>query len=140
MGIGASQNQTGSGYIHKKQVTIYTYIYIPPLSWSPFGMIMGHSGEEFWEARWVKNQLLTVVESCVFTLRPKGVLATFTFPVFSVSSPRGSSLGFFAHSTPPKKIPPRRIIVDSPRSTLRHSAASSLFSLPLEAEWLDWLC
>jgi hypothetical protein len=45
----------------------------------------------------VENQLLTVVESCGFTLSPKGVLATFAFPVFSVSSPRGSSLGFFAH-------------------------------------------
>ena len=57
-------------------------------------MIMGHSGEEFWEARGVENQLLRVVGSCGFTLSPKGVLATFAFPVFSVSSPRGSSLGF----------------------------------------------
>ena len=70
------------------------YIYIPPPLWSPFGLLMGHSGEEFWEALKGKNQLLTVVESCGFTLSPKGVLATFAFPVFSVSSPRGSSLGF----------------------------------------------
>ena len=55
---------------------------------------MGHSGEEFWEARGVENQLLRVVGPCGFTLSPNGVLATFTFPVFSVSSPRGSSLGF----------------------------------------------
>ena len=57
-------------------------------------MLMGHSGEEFWEARGGKNVLLRVVGSCGFTLSPKGVLATFGFPVFSVSSPRGSSLGF----------------------------------------------
>jgi hypothetical protein len=101
-------------------------------------MIMSYSEKEFWEARGVENQLLTVVESCGFTLSPKGVLATFTFPVFSVSSPRGSSLGFMRTPPPPKKIPSRRIIVDSPRSTLLHSAASSLFSLPLGAEWLCW--
>ena len=72
---------------------------MPPPLWSPLGMLMGYSGEEFWEARGVENQLLTVVESCGFTLSPKGVLATFAFPVFSVSSPRGSSLGFMR--TPP---------------------------------------
>ena len=113
---------------------IYIYIYLL-LYGPPLGMLMGYSGEEFWEARGVENQLLTVVESCGFTLSPKGMLATFTFPVFSVSSPRGSSLGFM-HPPPLKRSPPRRIIVDSPRSTLRHSAASSLFSLPLGAEWL----
>ena len=42
----------------------------------------------------MENQLLRVVGPCGFTLSPKGVLATFAFPVFSVSSPRGSSLGF----------------------------------------------
>ena len=42
----------------------------------------------------MENQLLRVVGSCGFTLSPKGVLATFAFPVFYVSSPRGSSLGF----------------------------------------------
>ena len=67
---------------------------MPPPLWSPLGMLMGYSGEEFWEARGVENQLLRVVESCGFTLSPKGVLATFAFPVFSVSSPRGGSLGF----------------------------------------------
>ena len=72
---------------------------MPPPLWSPLGMLIGYSGEEFWEARGVENQLLTVVESRGFTLSPKGVLATFTFPVFSVSSPRGSSLGFMR--TPP---------------------------------------
>ena len=77
------------------------YIYIPPRIWSPFGINIGHSGEEFWEALKGKNQLLMVVESCGFTLSPKGVLATFAFPVFSVSSPRGSSLGFMRTPPPP---------------------------------------
>ena len=78
-----------------------TYINIPPPLWSPLGMLMGYSGEEFWEARKGKNQLLMVVESCGFTLSPNGVLATFAFPVFSVSSPRGSSLGFMRTPPPP---------------------------------------
>ena len=42
----------------------------------------------------MENHLLTVVESSGFTLSPKGVLATFAFPVFFISCPRGSSLGF----------------------------------------------
>ena len=77
---------------------------MPPRIWSPFGINIGHSGEEFWEALKGKNQLLMVVESCGFTLSSKGVLATFAFPVFSVSSPRGSSLGFMRTPPPPKKI------------------------------------
>jgi hypothetical protein len=60
----------------------------------PLGMLMGYSGEEFGEARGVENQILKVVGLCGFTLSPKGVLATFAFSVFSVSSPRGSLLGF----------------------------------------------
>ncbi len=60
----------------------------------PFGMLMGHSGEEFWEALDGENALLRVVTSCGFTSSQNGVRAIFAFPVFSVSSPRGRSLGF----------------------------------------------
>ena len=73
---------------------------MPPPLWSPLGMLMGYSGEEFWEARGVENQLLRVVGSCGFTFSPNGVLATFALHVFSVSSPRGSSLGLM-HTPPP---------------------------------------
>ena len=50
---------------------MYIYINIPPRIWSPFGINMGHSGEEFWEARGGLHALLGVVWSCGFTLSPK---------------------------------------------------------------------
>ena len=109
-------------------------ICIPPRIWSPFGINIGHSGEEFWEALRGKNQLLRVLGSCGFTLSPKGVLATFAFLVFSVSSPRGRSRVCLRMPPRPNKIPSRRIIEGFPRATLPPSAANSLFSPPLRAE------
>ena len=78
---------------------------MPPRIWSPFGINIGHSGEEFWEAPGGINALLRVVGSCGFTLSPKGVLATFGFLIFSVSSPRGSSWGFLRMPPPTEKDP-----------------------------------
>ena len=50
--------------IRHVQLNIYIYICIPPRIWSPFGIYIGHSGEEFWEARGGLNALLGVVGSC----------------------------------------------------------------------------
>ena len=58
--------------IRHVQLNIYIYICIPPRIWSPFGIYIGHSREEFWEARGGLNALLGVVGSCGVTLSPKG--------------------------------------------------------------------
>ena len=66
---------------------IYIYMYMPPRIWSPFGINIGHSGEEFWEALKGKNQLLMVVESCGFTFKLKRGARYFCFSRFFCKQP-----------------------------------------------------